>query len=41
MEPSALYGVMITIMIASLVAGYVPAKLASKQKILDTIKTVE
>lgn len=29
------------IMVSSVIAGYVPARLASKQKILETIKTVE
>jgi len=32
---------MLLIIAASLVAGYVPARMASKQKILETIKTVE
>ena len=34
-------GAAILIIISSLIAGYVPARMASRQKILETIKTVE
>ena len=37
----AMAGAAILIILSSLIAGYVPARMASKQKILETIKTVE